>query len=75
MAEDKNYNISLEINISGGSPLEAAKKLQEMLQNKAEGWQYYVQEEGSKEIFSVDLEEEDSDAVLPANDYYPIIKN
>ena len=75
MAEEKNYNISLEINLSGGSPLEVAKKLQEMLQEKADSWQYYVQEEDSKEIFSVDLAEEDCDAVLPANDYCPIIKN
>lgn len=72
---DKNFNLSLEITISAKTPLEAAKKLQEMIQDKAEGWQYYVQEDGSKEIFSVDLDEEDADAVLPANDYYPIIKN
>lgn len=72
---DKNFNLSLEINLTAKTPLEAAKKFEQMLRDSAEFWQYYVQEEGSKEIFSVDLEEEDADAVLPANDYYPIIKN
>jgi hypothetical protein len=36
MAEEKNYNVSLEINLTGCSPLEAAKNLQRILMDDAE---------------------------------------
>ena len=68
------YRVSLEIEIEADSPLEAAKKLQKWIRDPQTNWQYYVQDEHNK-IHSVDLEEEDEDAVLPADDYSPIIKN
>lgn len=68
-----NYRLSLEIEIDANSPLDAAKKLQEWIKFGMD-FQYYVQDEYN-EIFSVDLEEDDEDAVLPLTDpYFPIIK-
>lgn len=73
--EYKDFNISLEINLSAKTPLEAAKQLEKMLEEQAKGWQFYVQEAGQKEIFSVDLEESDEDAITECKDYQPVIKN
>ena len=70
----KMYNLSLEINIQANSPLDAAKELESWIKENGIHFQYFVQEEGCDEILSVDLEEEDEDAVLPANDYQPVIK-
>ena len=70
----KMYNLSLEINIQANSPLDAAKELESMIKEEGVCFQYYVQEDGCDEILSVDLAEEDEDAVLPANDYQPVIK-
>lgn len=69
------YNISFEINYPAESPLDAAKQLQALLEAQSNDWQYYVQNDETKEIFSVDLQEDDEDAVLPINpkDYTPII--
>jgi hypothetical protein len=69
------YKVSIEIQVEANSPLEAAKKVEEMLTENPLGWQYYVQEEDEKEIYSVDLDEEDEDAVLIAQSYHPLINN
>lgn len=69
----KTYNISLEITLDSISPLEAAKQFQNWIKENETNWQFYVQEDGSKEIYSVDLEEPDEDSVLIANGYTPII--
>lgn len=74
------YKVSLEIEIDADCPLNAAKLVNDMLDNhltdpEATGWQYYVQEEDSTEVFSVDLDEEDEDAVLPVEKYEPFILN
>lgn len=69
----KSFKISLEINMDGNTPLEAAKTLQEWL--RTDDWQYYVQDEETNEIFSVDLQEEDKNAVLPVANYEPFIQN
>ena len=69
----KTYNISLEITLDAINPLEAAKQLQNWIKENETNWQFYVQEAGSKDIYSVDLEEPDEDAVLIANGYTPII--
>jgi len=37
-------------------------------------WQYYVQSDKNKKVFSVDLSEEDEDAVLEVLNYVPMIK-
>ena len=62
--------------INAASPLEAAKKVQNWLQNENDNWQYYVQETNRKnaKIVSVDLDENDESAVLPADNYEPLIK-
>jgi len=70
------FNVVFEIEIEANTPLEAAKKVQDWLQNKKDNWQYYVQESDRKnaEILSIDLSEDDEDAVLPADNYEPLIK-
>jgi hypothetical protein len=67
------FRIVFEIEIEAPTPLEAAKNAQEWLQNPINNWQYYVQDTKTKEVFSVDLEEEDKDAVLPVKKYIPMI--
>jgi hypothetical protein len=67
------YKVVHEIEVDADSPLEAAKTIQEWMDEADHKWQFYVQEEKSAELFSVDLEKEDKDAVLPVEEYYPII--
>jgi hypothetical protein len=69
----KDYKLSLEINLSGENPLEVSKQLTEMIRDHESDWQFYVQDEETNEIFSVDLQEEDEDAVLPVKNYEPFI--
>lgn len=72
-----NFKIVWDIELEAKSPLEAAKEAQRWLQSKGNDWSYYVQEEGkSKPIFSVDLQEEDENAVLPVTEgeYKPMIQ-
>jgi hypothetical protein len=68
----KNYMISLELEVFAETPLDAAKLAQERI--REDNWIFVVQDDETKKIFSVDLDEEDEDAVLPVNDYEPIIK-
>ncbi len=68
----KSFKVSFEIDVSAETPLEAAKIVQNYLQDPDEDWQFYVQDEQTDEIFSVDLYESDDDAVLPV-DYVPFI--
>lgn len=58
------FNVSYEINTFAKNPLEAAKWTQAVVRDKSVNLQLYVQNNKTKEIFSVDLEEEDEDAVL-----------
>jgi len=68
------FKIAWEISIDAANPLEAAKLATEMMRDKGSEWQFYVQEDESNDIFSVDLEEEDEDAVLLVNgNYVPTI--
>ena len=69
------FKVVMEITVGAESPLEAAKTVQKWLQDPQSKWQYYVQKVGDKKIDSVDLDEEDEDAVLPVKDYEPMIKN
>ncbi len=69
------YKIVYEIEIEADSPLRAAKEAQDWLRDSQNNWQFYVQEEGKdKPLYSVDLCEEDIDAVLPVDEYQPMIK-
>ena len=69
------FKVVMEITVGAETPLEAAKTVQKWLQDPQSKWQYYVQKVGDKKIDSVDLDEEDEDAVLPVKDYEPMIKN
>ena len=71
----KEYNITWENNyIEAKSPLDVAKKIrQDMIDDKC-GWQFFVQDDKTKEIFSVDLDEEDEDAVCPVKVYNSVIE-
>ena len=68
-----NYNVILEFNCEGDSPLEAALQAQDSARDKDVCWIYMVQNDETKEVFSVDLEEDDENAVLPMPEYTPII--
>lgn len=73
----KSYKVSWEIEVDADSPLEAAKEAQRWMQAKGDSWQFYVQKNGHNEpIFSVDLQEEDKDAVIKVamGNYTPLIK-
>jgi len=75
-----HFKVSFEIEVDADSPLEAAKIVNRMMDDHpydgdACGWQFYVQEDDTNKIYSVDLDEEDDDAVLPVDDYYPFIIN
>lgn len=69
----KNYKLSLEINLDGENPLDVAKKLAEMLMDNANEYQYYVQDEETNNVYSVDLSEDEECSVLPVYDYQPFI--
>lgn len=71
----KNYNIILELNLSAENPLEAAKQAEVMCMSDIDRFTYVVQEDDTEEIHTVDLTEEDKDAVLPLDIYEPIIFN
>jgi len=69
-----NYKVVLEIEIDANSPLDAAKKVQEWLNEADQMWAFYVQEEDIKQVFSVDLSEEDEDVVIEYDNYIPLIR-
>lgn len=69
----KPFNISVEFSIEAENPLEAAKKAEKMMRDKNELWQVYVQDDETNDVFSVDLSENDLDAVLRIPDYTPLI--
>lgn len=70
------FKLCWEIQLEAENPLEAAKLANKWLQEKDNSAvQFYVQQDDTKEVYSVDLLEEDEDAVLPVNNYEPIIKS
>ena len=64
---NKIYTISLRFDSQASeNPLEAAKKIAKMLnEDGASDLIYDVEDENTGEKFTVDLSEEDEDAVLP----------
>jgi len=69
-----HYKVVLEIELDAENPLEAANILTEWVKD-GDDFIYMVQDDETKELFSVDLDEVDEDAVLPIklNDYLPLI--
>lgn len=60
---NKPYNVVFEINIHGDSPIDVAKKTQALLEEAVYDWQFFVQDTETKEIFSVDLSNENVNTV------------
>ena len=64
------YKVVLEIELEAESPLEAVKEVNNWVKDSS--LQYYAQGSDNK-IFSVDLSEEEEDAVLQVYEYIPLI--
>lgn len=69
------YKISLEFNVDGENPLDAVKEFANILTTAIYDLTYIVQNEETSELFTVDLAEEDVDAVLPLKRYEQFIIN
>jgi peroxiredoxin family protein len=70
------HRVVLEIEVDAETPLEAAKEIQEWLDEGDQKWQFYVQPcDMSGDVFSVDLQEDDEDAVHEIPIYIPLIKS
>ena len=72
----KTFRVTWEIEIEANSPIEAAlmaKDWQCDLLGHSEANQFYVQDEKTLEVVSIDLDEEPEDAVLPIKEYKPLI--
>jgi hypothetical protein len=71
----QTYSVSLTFtDIDAKNPLEATKKILKWL-SEADAMVYDVTNELTQEKFTVDLSEDDADAVLPNNDNPMFIKN
>ena len=67
------FKVVFEIEVEAPNHLKAAKKIQKWMDEGDQKWQFYVQKDGSKIVKSVDLQEDDSVAVLPVETYHPMI--
>jgi hypothetical protein len=67
------FKVTHEINVEANSPLQAAKTVQEWMDAGDTKWQFYVQRENGKKVYSVDLNESNSVAVIPVTKYEPMI--
>jgi hypothetical protein len=68
------FKVVHEIEVEANSPLQAAKTIQEWMDDADQKWQFYVQRENGKKVYSVDLSEDDSVAVLPVPVYHAMIQ-
>jgi serine protease inhibitor len=69
MATKKSYSVSLTFtDILAENPLEATKKILKWIEEDANTMIYDVIDEETNDKFTVDLSEDDEDAVLPNND-------
>jgi hypothetical protein len=75
MKKLRQYSVIWEISeLDAKTPLHAAKKAHKWIKEGAQ--QYYVQDQETKELFSVDLQEEDEYAILLVKDnYIPVIES
>lgn len=69
-----NKRVVFEIEVDADSNIEAAKLVQDWLQNPNDNWQFYVQDVDTKNIESIDLDEDESCMAYPANNYVPLIQ-
>jgi hypothetical protein len=70
----QTYSVSLTFtDIQAKNPLEATKKILKWIEEDANTMIYDVEDELTNEKFTVDLSEDDADAVLPNNDN-PVIQ-
>lgn len=67
-----NFRVVFEIEVEASCPLVAAQEVQRWL--RKDDWQFYVQNRETEEVVSVDLQEEDDNAVLPVHKYHPLIQ-
>ena len=67
--------VVFEIEIESDSDLLAAKEVVAMIKENGDNFQYYVQDAETLKVVSVDLEEDDNDAVLPVHEYHSLIEN
>lgn len=69
MADDKTFTVSIVFECtSGKDPLAVAKQVAKWLKEDADNFIYDVVDDLTNDKFTVDLSEEDEDAVLPNND-------
>lgn len=67
--EKKTFNVSVSFDsVSAENEFEAAKIVSNWLKNGANDFIYDVVDEETEKKFTVDLSENDEDAVLPNND-------
>jgi len=66
--------VVFEIEVDAETSLEAAKTVQDWLQDPSDNWQFYVMDEDTMQVDSVDLEEDDSVAVIENVQYLPLIR-
>lgn len=70
------YRVVYEIEVDADSPLEAARMVEDSLQDPDRiSSQFYIQSEDNPQVYSVDLNEEARDAVLAVPSYIPLIKS
>jgi len=68
------FKVSFEIEVEAKTSVEAAKTVEDWLQNPNDHWQYYVQNADTNKIHSIDLDEDESCMVCDADNYSPIIE-
>jgi len=69
------HNVVFEIQVDEETPLAAALTVQEWLNSGDKEWQFYVQNAETRDVVSIDLQEDYDDAVLPVDKYEPLIQN
>jgi len=71
------FNVSLEINVMAESPFLAAVEARAIINETKGQMQYFVQNDETKELYSIDYQVECQDSILvkvDLNDYKPVIK-
>lgn len=69
----KEYKVVLEIEIGAESPVEAAEKVQEWIQDKDSAWAFYVQSYSDDTVYSIDLAEDIDYQIQEDINYIPLI--
>lgn len=71
-----NFKVVWEIQLDANNALEAAKTAQSWIQEYgSQCQQYFVQNEETNIVHSVDLNEEDEDALVVVHKYHALIEN